>query len=255
VRDIEIPGPGGRLRVRVYEPVADPPGTVVVFHGGGWVIGGLDEFDATMRILANESGTRVVNVDYRLAPEHPYPAAVEDAYAATKWVASELAGGRPLVVAGDSAGGNLATVTALRAREEGPEIAMQVLVYPGVDMDTTTEHMQKYRDTHFLLNQPECDWFFDHYVPNAADRTKPDVAPLRADSLDGLPPTYLVVAGHDPLLEQCLQYGQRLEEAGVPVQLVRYDDQMHAFFTLPNLIDAANRAIADAGAAIKAAIS
>jgi acetyl esterase len=253
VRDTEIPGPAGPIGARVYEPVADPAVTVVYYHGGGWVIGGLDDWDAAVRLLAVESGARVVSVDYRLAPEHRFPAAADDAYAAAAWVAAELAGGGPIVVAGDSAGGNLAAVTALRARDRGgPQIALQVLIYPVTDSDTTTDHYAKYRDTHFILNAPDMEWFWDHYAPDADDRTHPDAAPLRAQSLAGLPPAYLLVAGNDPLQAEGLAYAKRLEDEGVAVQLLRYDDQIHAFFTLPNLIEAGNRAIAEAGAAIKA---
>jgi acetyl esterase len=255
VRDIEIPGPAGGIPARVYEPVADPAGTVVYYHGGGWVIGGLDEWDAAVRILAVESGARVVSVDYRLAPEHPFPAAADDAFAAAQWAAAELAGGGPIVVAGDSAGGNLAAVVSRKARDaDGPQIALQVLIYPVVDSDLTTEHYAQYADTHFILNTPDMQWFWDHYVPNEADRTHPDAAPLRAESLEGLPPAFLLVAGNDPLFAEGLAYGARLEESGVTVQTVRYDDQIHAFFTLPNLIEAGNAAIAEAGAAIKAAL-
>jgi acetyl esterase len=252
VRDVEIPGPAGAIPARVYEPVADPPGTVVYFHGGGWVIGGLDTWDAAVRNLAKESGARVVSVDYRLAPEHPFPAAVDDAHAAAKWAATEYGG--PIVVAGDSAGGNLAAVTALRAREQGPEIALQVLVYPVVDSDLTTDHYAQYQDTHLILNTPDMVWFWGHYAPDPADRVHPDAAPLRAESHEGLPPAWVLLAGNDPLLAEGEAYVARLEEAGVPVTAVRYDDQIHAFFTLPNLIEAGNRALAEAGAAINAAL-
>jgi acetyl esterase len=252
VRDVEIPGPAGAIPARVYEPVADPPGTVVYFHGGGWVIGGLDTWDAAVRNLAKESGARVVSVDYRLAPEHPFPAAADDAHAATTWAATEYGG--PIVVAGDSAGGNLAAVTALRAREQGPELALQVLVYPVVDSDVTTDHYAQYQDTHLILNTPDVVWFWGHYAPDPADRIHPDAAPLRAESHEGLPPAWVLLAGNDPLLAEGEAYVARLEEAGVPVTVVRYEDQIHAFFTLPNLIEAGNRALAEAGAAIKAVL-
>jgi acetyl esterase len=255
VRDIEIPGPAGPIPARVYEPAADPAGTVVYYHGGGWVIGGLDEWDAPLRILAVESGARVVSVDYRLAPEHPFPAAADDSYAAAKWVAAELAGGAPIVVGGDSAGGNLAAVTALRAREDGLQIALQVLIYPVVDSDLSTDHYAQYQDTHFILNTPDMEWFWGHYAPDPADRAHPDASPMRAESLAGLPPAFLLVAGNDPLQADGLAYAKRLEDEGVAVQVVRYDDQIHAFFTLPNLIEAGNKAIAEAGAAIKAAVA
>jgi acetyl esterase len=204
------------------------------------------------------TGCVVVLVDYRLAPEHRYPTAVEDAWAALRWVDEKvetLAGARvPVVVAGDSAGGNLAAVTALRAREDGPQIALQVLVYPVVDSDLGSDHYAKYQDTHFILNAPDMKWFWDHYAPDPADRAHPDASPIRAESLAGLPPAFLLVAGNDPLQAEGLAYAKRLEDEGVAVQLVRYDDQIHAFFTLPNLIEAGNKAIAEAGAAIKAAV-
>ncbi len=252
VREVEIPGPAGVIPARVYEPVADPPGTVVYFHGGGWVIGDLDTWDAAVRNLAKESGARVVSVDYRLAPEHRFPAAAEDSIAATEWAAKEYGG--PIVVAGDSAGGNLAAVVALRAREGGPEIALQVLIYPVVDSDLTTDHYAQYQETHFILNTPDMAWFWDHYAPDPADRVHPDAAPLRATSHEGLPPAWVLLAGNDPLLAEGEAYAAKLQEAGVPVTVVRYDDQIHAFFTLPNLIEAGNRALAEAGAAIKAAL-
>ncbi len=253
VRDIEIPGPAGAIPARVYEPTESPAGTVVYYHGGGWVLGGLDDWDAVLRMLAVESGARVVSVDYRLAPEHRFPAAHEDADAAAAWIASELAGGGPIVVAGDSAGGNLATVVALHARDGGPQIALQVLLYPAVDADTTTENYDRYRETQLFLNTQDMEWFYSHYAPDTAVRSHPDLSPLRADSLAGSPPAYVVVAGHDPLTEDALKYAKRLEDEGVKVSVARYDDQMHAFMSMANFIDVGNAAIADAGAAIKAA--
>jgi acetyl esterase len=256
VRDIEIPGPAGAIPARVYEPVADPPGTVIYYHGGGWVIGGTDTWDTVLRMLANESGARVVSVDYRLAPEHPFPAAVEDAYAAAKWVSEELCGGKPLAVAGDSAGGNLSAVTTLKARDGGgPDIALQVLIYPAVDTDLAREHYAQYEGHNYFLNTPDMVWFWNHYSPNEADRFHPDAAPLRAESLAGLPPAYVVIAEYDPLKAEGLEYAARLEEEGVPVTVAMYDDQMHAFFTMPNILDAGNASIAAAGAAIKEAFA
>jgi acetyl esterase len=253
VRDIEIPGPAHAIPARVYEATADPKGTVVYFHGGGWVVGGLDDWDAVLRMLAVESGARVVSVDYRLAPEHPFPAAHEDADAAAAWVASELADGGPIVVAGDSAGGNLATVVALHARDGGPQIALQVLIYPAVDADTTTANYDAYRDTHYFLNTPDMEWFYGHYAPGEGDRDHPDLSPLRAESLAGSPPAYVVVAAYDPLTEDAVKYAERLESEGVSVTLKRYDDQMHAFVSMANFIDTGNAAVADIGKAIKAA--
>jgi acetyl esterase len=251
VRDVEIPGPAGAIPARVYEPSADPAGTVVYYHGGGWVVGGLDDWNAVLQMLAVDSGARVVSVDYRLAPEHRYPAAVEDADAAARWVASEF--GEPIVVAGDSAGGNLATVVALHARESGPKIALQVLIYPVVNADTSSEGYAKYRDTHYFLNTPDMEWFYSHYLGEGADVSDPDLSPVKAQSLAGSPPAYVIVAGYDPLTDDAVQYAQRLEQEGVPVTLKRYDDQMHAFVSMANFIDVGNQAIAEMGAAIRAA--
>src|SRR5205085_2308341 len=149
------------------------------------------------------SGCRVVSIDYRLAPEHPFPAAVDDAYDAFLWVAENLAGGKAVVVAGDSAGGNLATVTALRARDEGgPEIALQVLVYPVVDNDTTAPSFEQYADAGLILNRAEIEWFWETYLPDPADHSHPHVAPQKASDHTRLPPAYIVVAEFDPLRDQ-----------------------------------------------------
>jgi len=255
VRDISIPTPDGGIGARVYVPADDPPGTIVYYHGGGWVIGSLDDWDAVCRALAVGSGCRVVSVDYRLAPEHRYPAAVADAYAALTWVAANLAGGRPLVVAGDSAGGNLAAVAALRARDEqGPAIALQLLVYPVVDHDLTGSSYQEFSNTGLILNLEEMAWFWDTYAPDVAARADPTASPLRAPDLSGLPPAYVVIAGYDPLRDEGLAYAARLEAAGVPVTVVRYDDQLHAFFTMVNLLESADQAVTAAAAAVRSAI-
>ena len=194
VRDVEIPGPAGVIPARVYEPVANPPGTVVYFHGGGWVIGDLDTWGrrpcATWRTSPVPASC---SVDYRLAPEHRFPAAADDSYAATE-LRRAKGSAVPIVVAGDSAGGNLAAVVSLRAREGGPEIALQVLIYPVVDSDLTSEHYAKFQETHFILNTPDMAWFSDRYAPDAADRVHPDAAPLRAASHEGLPPAWVLLA-------------------------------------------------------------
>jgi acetyl esterase/lipase len=253
-RDIEIPGSSGAIPARVYEPVPDPLGTVVYYHGGGFVLGSLDEFDAVCQALAVASGARVVSVDYRLAPEHRFPAAVDDAFAALVGVA-ERHPGEPIVVAGDSAGGNLAAVSALRAREAGgPEIALQVLVYPVVDCDLTRPSYLECSGSDLFLNTAEVVWFWDHYVPDPAEREHPYVSPIRATDLGGLPPAYVVIAGHDPLRDEGLAYAAALESAGVPVTVARYDDQIHAFFWLVNVMETADRAVVDAGAAIRDAM-
>ena len=255
VRDIEIPVGSGTVAARVYDPVADPPGTVVYFHGGGWVVGTLDEWDAVCRALAVESGCRLVSAHYRLAPEHRFPAAADDAYDAFVWAAENLAGGGPVIVAGDSAGGNLAAVTTLRARDEGgPAIALQVLVYPVVDHDFTTPSYEQYGEAALLLNKAGMLWFWDHYAPDVADRSHPHASPLRAADHAGLPPAYVVIAEYDPLRDEGLAYAAKLEAAGVPVTVRRFDDQIHAFFGMVNMMESADTAVAETGAAIRAAM-
>jgi acetyl esterase len=256
VRDIVIRGQAGGIPARVYEPVTDPPGTVVYYHGGGWVLGSVNDWDAVTRALAVACGCRVVSVDYRLAPEHRFPAAADDAFDAAVWVASALADGRPLVLAGDSAGGNLAAVTALRARDSaGPALAMQVLVYPVTDHDLDRKSYHEYNGTEFIVNRGDMAWFWDQYTPDPAARANPYASPLRATKLAGLPPAYVVTDEHDPLRDEGFAYADRLRAAGVPVQHRHYGSQIHGFFTMVNVLDDADRAVADAGAAIRAAIS
>jgi len=255
VRDIVIPGQAGGIPARVYSPVPDAPGVVVYYHGGGWVLGSADQWDASVRALAVASGCDVVSVDYRLAPEHVFPAAADDAYDAVLWVASSLADGRPLVVAGDSAGGNLAAVSALRARDTGgPPLALQVLVYPVTDSDLDRKSYHQYDGTEFILNRRDMVWFWDHYAPDPAARANPYASPLRASDLSGLPPAYVVTAEHDPLRDEGFAYADRLRAAKVPVEHRHYGTQIHAFFTFVNLIDDADKAVAEAGAAIRAAV-
>jgi acetyl esterase len=257
VRDIVIPSQAGGIPARVYSPSADAPGVVVYFHGGGWVIGSVDQWDASCRALAVASGCDVVSVEYRLAPEHIFPAAADDAFAAVVWVASVagLAAGRPLIVAGDSAGGNLATVTALRARDAGgPAIALQVLVYPVTDSDLDRRSYHEYAGTELILNRGDMVWFWDHYAPDPDARVSPDAAPLRATDLAGLPPAYVITAEHDPLRDEGFAYAERLQAARVPVEHRHFGSQIHGFFTFVNLLDDADRSVADAGAAIRTAV-
>ncbi len=237
VRDLSIPGGdvGTELPVRVYEPDADGPAPVVVyFHGGGWVVGNLDTHDATCRTLAAESGSVVVSVDYRLAPEHPFPAPVEDCYAALEWVAENAAvvGGDPgrLAVAGDSAGGNLAAAVALLARDrDGPSLAHQVLVYPVTDFDLTTDSYEENAEGYFLTRE-DMAWFWDHYLERPVDRSNPYAAPLQARDLSNLPPATVVTAGFDPLRDEGVAYADRLDEAGTSVSHHHYEGVIHGFF-------------------------
>ena len=257
VRDIVIPSQAGGLPARVYSPSSSAPGVVLYYHGGGWVVGTLDGWDASVRNLAAASGCDVVSVDYRLAPEHAFPAAADDAYDALVWAASGsgLAAGRPLVVAGDSAGGNLATVSALRARDSGgPSIALQVLVYPVVDCDMDRRSYHEYDGDELILNRRDMIWFWDHYAPHPAARANPYASPLRASDLSGLPPAYLVTAEHDPLRDEGFAYADRLRAARVPVDHRHYGSQIHAFFTFTGVLDDADKAVTEAGSTIRSAV-
>jgi acetyl esterase len=255
VRDILIPGQAGGISARVYSPVPDAPGVVVYYHGGGWVFGSADLWDASVRALTVASGCDVVSVDYRLAPEHVFPAATDDAYDALVWAAGSLANGRPLVVAGDSAGGNLAAVSALRARDTaGPSLALQVLVYPVTDYDLDRKSYHQYDGTEFIVNRRDMAWFWDQYAPDPAARANPYASPLRATDLSGLPPAYVVTDEHDPLRDEGFAYVDRLRAGKVPVEHRHYGTQIHGFFTFVNLLDDADKAVADAGAAIRAAV-
>lgn len=260
VENRTVPGPDGAIPVRIYRPSADPalPG-VVYFHGGGFVIGGLDMNDRPCREIAVRSGCVVVSVDYRLAPEHRYPAAPDDAYAATRYVAEHPAefgiDATRLAVLGDSAGGNLATATALRARDlGGPALRLQVLVYPQVMLDDDgSASMREFGQGHFLTTE-SLTWFRGHYCPDAAARRQPYASPLLAD-LHGLPPAFVLTAECDPLRDQGEAYVRRLRDAGVAVDLKRYDGMFHPFFSLPGVIDGAKVAIADVAAALKAGLA
>lgn len=236
VEECTIEGPDGQARVRILVPIQNPRGVLVYYHGGGWVIGSIDEYDTVARKLAERTSCAVVLVEYRLAPEHRYPAAVDDSYAALKWVAnhmSDIAGpGAPLIVAGDSAGGNLAAVIAIRARDRGgPSIALQVLIYPVTDANF---NRSSYTDpeNHLLLTREGMIWFWDHYLPDSSRRTEPDASPLHTENLSGLPPAVILTADHDVLREEGEAYAARLHEANVPTDLQRYAGQMHGFFTL-----------------------
>jgi acetyl esterase len=255
VRDVLIPGQAAGIPARVYDPVPDPPGVVVYYHGGGWVLGSVDDWDAVCRALAVSSGCCLVSVDYRLAPEHRFPAAADDSYDSFLWACADLAAGRPVVLAGDSAGGNLAAVTALRARDSsGPSAALQVLVYPVTDHDADRPSYHRYDGTEFILNRRDMLWFWNHYAPDVSSRPNPYASPLRAPDLSRLPPAYVITAEHDPLRDEGFAYADRLSAARVPVRHRHYGSQIHGFFTLVNVLDDADKAVAEAGAAIRAAV-
>ncbi len=254
VADRVVPGPGGDIPVRVYRPAGDGPQPVLVyFHGGGWVIGDIESHDGTCRALANRSGATVVSVDYRLAPEAVFPAAVDDCIAVTKWVAANGAAldadSSRLAVGGDSAGGNLAAVVAIAARDEGgPPIAFQLLIYPATDARMGWPSISENGEGYFLT-EVDMKYFYGHYAPDVTDW---HASPLLADDLANLPPAFVLTAEFDPLHDEGEAYADALRKAGSPVTVKRYDGLIHGFFGMGSLIDAAKVAVDDAGAALRA---
>jgi len=261
VSDKLIPGPAADIPVRIYTPVAkgDALPVLVYFHGGGWVIGNIATHDKLARRLANEGNCVVVSVDYRLAPEDPFPAAVDDCYAALEWVeknASEIGGdANRIAVGGDSAGGNLAAVMALKARnDKGPEIGFQLLIYPVTDARMDTKSYQDFAEG-YLLEKRSMEWFFDQYAPEGLDRAQRYLSPLRAQTLKNLPPAYIITAGHDVLRDEGKAYADALKEAGGDVTYVNYEGMVHGFFNMQAVLDTAKTAIKDAAQALEKAFA
>ena len=255
--DRTLPGPGGPIPVRVYRAREEPSPVLLYFHGGGWVLGNLVTHHGVCATLARLAGCVVCSVDYRLAPEHRFPAALDDAWAATSWAAehAEEIGCRPgeLAVGGDSAGGNLAAICALRARDAGVPLALQLLVYPVTDADFETSTYREFADGYYLTAFA-MRWFWDHYLPDG-DRFQPDASPLRAPDVGGTAPALVVTAEFDPLRDEGEAYARRLEEAGVPVTLTRYDGIIHGFFRMPGVLSRANDALAEAAQALRGAFA
>jgi acetyl esterase len=263
VRDLTCPGPAGAIGLRLYRPKSAEPDAklpvLVYYHGGGWVIGDLDTHDVLCRELSIHSGAAVVSVDYRLAPEHVFPAAVDDAYAATKWIAENgVALGLDttrLAVGGDSAGGNLAIVVALMARDAGgPAIKHQLLIYPATD--TSGRQVSLTENAAVLpLTKAVMDWFWVHYAGGQNVLEDWRAAPLVADTLINLPPAYVITAGYDVLRDEGLDFADKLEAAKVLVTRKHFPGQIHGFITMGKVVREANTAVADAGAALKAALA
>ena len=250
VRDLLAEGVQA-IPLRVYRPagVADSRRlpVLVYFHGGGWVIGDLETHDVLCRQLTAEAGVSVIAVDYRVAPEHKFPAAVDDAWAATRWIAAHAAelsvDADRLAVGGDSAGGNLAAVVALLARDAGgPRIALQILLYPVTDLASESQSYADLADG-YMLTRDSMSWFRAHYLTKENDAADWRVSPLRARSLAGLPPALVVTAGYDPLRDEGEAYARRLREAGVSVDAVSFGGMIHGFVPMGRLIDAAFRGI------------
>lgn len=250
VAQIAVPGPAGAIGARVYRPLLEgPTPTVMLFHGGGWVVGDLDTHDHLARSICRDCAVVVVSIDYRLAPAAPFPAAVDDALAATRWVVSrldELGGDDRLAVAGDSAGGNLAAVVAQQLRDDaGPALAGQFLIYPATDLaghyPSRRENAQGY-----FLDLPTMRWFTDHYAPDADLHTDPRLSPLRHHDLSGLPPTVIVTAHYDPLRDEGEAYADALAEAGVSVEVRRFEGMIHGFVDMGTFSPGARAALDEA---------
>lgn len=257
VADHTLAGPGSELKIRAYAPATgQPPYPVMVFfHGGGFVIGDLESHDPLCRALANASGSMIVAVDYRLAPEHKFPAAVDDSYAATEWIAGHVAslGGDPerLGVGGDSAGGTLAAVVSLLSRDRGgPRIAYQLLLYPGVDWRMDFPSVRENAEGYFLTLK-DMVWFGNHYIRTEADKLDPLASPLLAADHSGLPPALIVTAEFDPLRDEGEAYAETLRRAGVAVKVMRYDGMIHGFLSLAGVVVRAQQAIDEIGREVR----
>jgi len=261
VEDRSIPGPGGEIPIRIFRPNAQKDLAVLMwFHGGGWVLGNVDGCELNCRKLANEAGCVVVAVDYRLAPETTFPGAIDDCSTATAWVASSAVelgiDPRRIAVGGDSAGGNLAACVAYRAREQGPRLAFQLLVYPVIDADFDRP---SYLDNGqgYVLTRNAMRWYWDCYVPDLSQRRNPSVSPIHATDLSGLAAALVITAEYDPLRDEGEAYGAALHSAGVPAETRRYNGMIHGFFNMitDQPVDEIQAALRDAAASLKKAFN
>jgi acetyl esterase len=260
IEDRTIPGPQGAIPLRIFTP--DGSGSfplLVFFHGGGWVIGDLDTHDGLCRSLANKAGCVVVSVDYRLAPEHKFPAAPEDCYAATQWVAEQAAqlhgDASRIAVAGDSAGGNLTAVISQMSRDRGgPPLIFQLLIYPATDFTMSSPSIDENADGYYLT-KADMIWFTNHYLNNEGEKKNPLASPLFASNLQGLPPALIITAEYDPLRDEGETYGEKLKEAGVPVTIHRYNGVIHGFVSLAPFLDQGKLAIDECARALRAAFA
>ena len=260
VSEHEAPGPAGPVALRLYEPMgagAGPLPILVFYHGGGWIRGDLDTHDDVCRYLCHHAGCLVASVDYRLAPEHRFPAALDDCDAATRWVAANAArlGADPerLAIGGDSAGGNISCGVAFRARERGaPAICFQLLIYPATDLAGESESKRLYSSGYLLNSMP---FYVASYLGPEGDAADPLASPLLAKDLAGLPPACVLTAGFDPLRDEGEAYAGRLREAGVAVDYRCHEGMIHGFVSITGLIGSAEAGLADAAAALRAAFA
>ena len=260
VEEITIPGPGGNMRALVYRPSNQPrlPG-LVYFHGGGYTIGSLQSHDCVCRGLCGEAECIVISVDYRLAPEHKYPAAIDDAWAATQWVAAhaDAIGGDPgrIAAGGDSAGGNLTAVVAQQTKKEGSSpLVFQLLIYPGTEMSCSFESHETFGEG-YRLTKELIAWFYNHYFAAKDDISHWRASPLNAQDFSGLPPAFVLSAGYDPLQDENKAYVDKLALAGVPVKHSHYEGMIHGFITMPGAIDKAKEAISECALELKKAFT
>ncbi|MGH3760026.1 alpha/beta hydrolase [Actinophytocola sp.] len=260
-RNLNLPVADGTMPARLYEPANTPPGSplLVYFHGGGWVIGSLDSHDGVCRYLARQANLRVLSVGYRLAPEHPFPVAADDAFAAYGYAVehAEALGADPAAVAvgGDSAGGNLAAAVCLDAvRNGGPRPVFQLLFYPATDPSVRRRSRDLFGEG-FFLTDDDMTWFIDHYCPRVERRGDPRLAVLLADDLRGVPPTYLATAGFDPLRDEGNAFADRLREAGVPVVKRQHDDLIHGFTSFISLGSRFREAVSEAAGALRTGLA
>jgi len=260
VEDRNIPGPDGDVPVRIYSPEGDGPFPILAwFHGGGWVVGDLESADGSARNLCVGGQCVVVSVDYRLAPETKFPGPAEDCWAATTWAVNNASSinGDPtrLAVGGDSAGGNLAAAMSLMAADRGgPEIALQLLVYPAVGPELNTVSSNENAEG-YSLTKATMEWYWDHYLNGDEDAANPYAAPIQAKSLAGQPPALVITAEFDPLRDEGEAYAERLREAGVEATYTRYDGVIHGFFNMGAVVDKGQQAVDEASAALRNAFS
>ena len=261
VEDRHIAGADGQIAARIYTPEGSPPmGVLVYFHGGGWVLGDLESHDRVCRALANGAGCVVVSIDYRLAPEHVFPAGAMDCYAATQWVAENAASfgadRSRMAVGGDSAGGNLAAAVSLMARDRGgPAINFQLLLYPVTDCALDTPSQKEFAEDGYVLSRADMEWFWKNYLDRAAEKNNPYACPLRAKNLSGLPPALVLTASHDPLRDEGERFAERLIAAGVKVTCTRYEGVTHGFVSFADALDKGKEGIRQAADALKAAFA